>query len=311
MKFFLPLLAPLLFFFVAFAAQRPSEKVVAQNPEAQKAYDEIRNTMGMVPTFLKEFPQEGISGAWQEFRDVQLNPTTALTPKTKELIGLAVAAQIPCTYCIYFHKRAAKFNGASPEEINFAIAIAADTRKWATFWEGSPIAFPKFKMDVDKMIANLKNKKPGTVVEHETTPLIGDADGAYRDMESTLGFTPAFVKPYAAKGIAGAWNEHKMLSMNSKAPLAPATIDLLSVAVSAQASCPYCVYIYTEFAKLHGANEEQLRETVAMAGLTRHWSTFLNGLQQPPKEFEREVDQIFARLEEKKIQMDKQISSRK
>ncbi|UYL10712.1 carboxymuconolactone decarboxylase family protein [Bdellovibrio sp. SKB1291214] len=309
MKILLPLMAPLLFFFVAFAAQKP-ETVVSQNPQAQAAYEEIRATFGTIPTFMKEFPQEGISGAWQEFRDIQLNPTTALTPKTKELIGLAVAAQIPCTYCVYFHKRAAKFNGATDQELNYALAIAADTRKWATFWEGSPIPFPKFKMDVDKMISSFKNKKPGAVTEHQSEPLIGDANGAYKDMQNMLGVTPAFVKPYAAKGIAGAWNEHKMLSMNPKSPLAPATIDLISLAVSAQTPCQYCVYIYSEFAKLHQATEEQMRETVAMAGLTRHWSTFLNGMQQPQKEFEREVDQIFNRMEEKKNQMNKQISSK-
>lgn len=308
MKILLPLLAPLLFFFVAFAAQKPNEKNESVNPQAQLAYEEIRNTFGMIPTFMKEFPQEGISGAWQEFRDIQLNPTTALTPKTKELIGLAVAAQIPCTYCVYFHKRAAKYNGATDQELNYALAIAADTRKWATFWEGSPIPFPKFKADVDKMIKSLKRRKPTSVTEHESVPLVGDANGAYKDMQNMLGLTPDFVKPYAAKGIAGAWNEHKMLSMNPKSPLAPATIDLISLAISAQTPCLYCVYIYTEFAKLHEANEEQMKETVAMAGLTRHWSTFLNGMQQPQKDFEREVDQIFTRLEEQKNKMNKQIS---
>lgn len=310
MKIILPLLAPLLFFFVAFAAQKPSDNVVPQNPQAETAYEEMRATFGMIPTFMKEFPQEAISGAWQEFRDVELNPTTALTPKTKELIGLAVAAQIPCVYCVYFHKRAAKYNGATAQELNYAIAIAADTRKWATFWEGSPIPFPKFKMDVDKMISVLKNRKPTIVSENAPVPLIGDANTAYKDMQAMLGIVPTFMKPYAAKGVTGAWNEHKMLSMNPKSPLSPATIDLISLAVSAQSSCQACIYIYTEFAKLHGATEEQMRETVAMAGLTRHWSTFLNGLQQPQKDFEREVDQIFARLEEQKNQMNKQISSK-
>ncbi|WP_413559042.1 carboxymuconolactone decarboxylase family protein [Bdellovibrio sp. HCB209] len=310
MKVILPLVAPLLFFFVAFAAQKPADQVVPQNPQAEAAYEEMRATFGMIPTFMKEFPQEAISGAWQEFRDIQLNPTTALTPKTKELIGLAVAAQIPCTYCVYFHKRAAKFNEATPQELNYAIAIAADTRKWAAFWEGSPIPFNKFKMDVDKMISVLKTKKPMIVSENTPIPLVGDPAAAYKDMQSMLGIVPNFVKPYAAKGIAGAWNEHKMLSMNPRSPLSPATIDLISLAVSAQSSCPSCVYIYTEFAKLHGASEEQIRETVAMAGLTRHWSAFLNGLQQPPKDFEREVDQIFGRLEDQKTKMNKQISSK-
>ncbi|MEK2689266.1 carboxymuconolactone decarboxylase family protein [Bdellovibrio sp. GT3] len=309
MKVILPLLAPLLFFLVAYAAQ--PESIAPQNPQAQAAYEEIRATFDMVPTYMKEFPQEAISGAWQEIRDIQLNPTTALTPKTKELIGVAVAAQIPCTYCVYFHKRAAKFNGATPQEINYAIAVAADTRKWATFWEGSPIEMPKFKMDVDNMIKFLRKKKPAEMSELKPSPLVGDVNAAHKDMEKTVGIVPNFIKTYAAKGVAGAWNEHKMLSMNPKSPLSPATIDLISYAVSAQTSCERCVYIYSEFAKLHGATEEQMRETVAMAAITRHWSTFLNGLQQPEKDFQREVDQIFQRLEDRKTQLNKQISSRK
>ena len=32
-----------------------------------------------------------------------LNPNSALSGKAKELIGLAVAAQVPCQYCIYAH----------------------------------------------------------------------------------------------------------------------------------------------------------------------------------------------------------------
>ena len=63
------------------------------------------------------FPEAGIAGAWGEFKSVQLNPDTALDGKTKELMGLAVASQIPCSYCIYFHTAAAKANGASEEEI--------------------------------------------------------------------------------------------------------------------------------------------------------------------------------------------------
>lgn len=282
--------------------------VVPENPQAKTAYKEIEETFGMVPTFLKEFPQEAISGAWQEMRDVQLNPTTALTPKTKELIGLAVASQIPCSYCVYFHKRAAKFNGATQTEMNYAIAIAAEGRKWSTYFYGAQIPMDKFKVDVKRMIGFTKTQKMKSVTEAPATPLIGDANAAYKDMEKSMGFTPNFVKQYSSKGIAGAWNELKMLSMNPKAPLAPATIDLISLGVSSQIPCQYCTHIDTEFAKIDGATTEQIREAIAMAGLTRHWSTFLNGLQQPQKEFESEVDQIFKRLEMKREQIKKTIS---
>ncbi len=32
-------------------------------------------------------------------------------------IALAVASQIPCDYCVYFHTQAAEANGATDEEI--------------------------------------------------------------------------------------------------------------------------------------------------------------------------------------------------
>jgi AhpD family alkylhydroperoxidase len=88
----------------------------AEEPPAQATYRDIEQTLGSVPTFFKMFPEVGIAGAWSEFKSVQLNPKTKLDGKTKELLGLAVAAQIPCQYCIYFHTAAAKLNGASEEE---------------------------------------------------------------------------------------------------------------------------------------------------------------------------------------------------
>ena len=39
-------------------------------------------------------PEAGIGGAWREFKTIQLNPHSAVPGKYKELIGLAVAAQI-------------------------------------------------------------------------------------------------------------------------------------------------------------------------------------------------------------------------
>ncbi|MFM6930066.1 MAG: carboxymuconolactone decarboxylase family protein [Bdellovibrio sp.] len=282
--------------------------VVPDNPQAKAAYKEIEETFGMVPTFLKEFPQESISGAWQEMRDVQLNPTTALTPKSKELIGLAVASQIPCAYCVYFHKAAAKFNGATDREMKYAIAVAAETRKWSTFFYGAQVPMDKFKSDVKRMVSFVKSRKDKPMTESAATPLIGDVNGVMKDIEKTFGFVPEFAKQYSTKGLPGSWNELKMLSMNPRAPLSPATINLIGLAVSAQAPCPYCTLFNTEFAKLDGATTEQIHEAIAMAGVTRHWSTFLNGLQQPQKDFENEVNQIFKRLEMKKGQLDKSIS---
>jgi AhpD family alkylhydroperoxidase len=119
---------------------------------AEAAYHDIKETLGLVPGFFREFPQSGIAGAWTEFKAVQLNPNTKLTGKMKELIGLAVAAQIPCEYCIYFHTAAAKANGATEDEIREAVAMAAIVRHWSTVLNGMQVDPAGFKREVDTVL---------------------------------------------------------------------------------------------------------------------------------------------------------------
>jgi AhpD family alkylhydroperoxidase len=120
--------------------------------DAPATYRDIEATLGSVPTFFKLFPEEGIAGAWSEFKTVQLNPKTALSGKEKELIGLAVAAQIPCTYCIYFHTAAAKANGATDAEIREAVAMAAISRHWSTVLNGMQVDLAGFQRETDTVL---------------------------------------------------------------------------------------------------------------------------------------------------------------
>lgn len=119
---------------------------------AEATYQDIKETLGIVPGFFKTFPQAGIPGAWAEFKAVQLNPNTKLTGKMKELIGLAVAAQIPCQYCVYFHTAAAKANGATDEEIRETVAMAAIVRHWSTVLNGMQVDPAGFKGEVDTVL---------------------------------------------------------------------------------------------------------------------------------------------------------------
>jgi AhpD family alkylhydroperoxidase len=101
------------------------------------------------PQFMKEVsPQQSASAAWQEYMAV-FNPNGALDGKTKELIGLAVAAQIPCAYCIYAHTQGAKHAGATDAQIKEAIAAAALVRKWSTELNGNAYDMAEFKRQVD------------------------------------------------------------------------------------------------------------------------------------------------------------------
>ena len=130
----------------------------AEDASATAAYKDIQATLGSVPDMFKTLPDVAVAGAWAEIKSVQLNPKTALDGKTKELMGLAVASQIPCQYCIYFHTQAAKLSGATDEEIKEAITMAAIVRHWSTMLNGSQVDLATFKKQTDQVFEAVKAK---------------------------------------------------------------------------------------------------------------------------------------------------------
>jgi AhpD family alkylhydroperoxidase len=119
-----------------------------QTGSAEAAYADIEKTLGGVPSFVKQFPKSGIAGAWAELKAIEFSDKTALSAKEKALISLAVAAQIPCSYCIYQDTLSAKKAGASEEEVQEAVAVSALTRHWSTVLNGLQIDLAQFKKEV-------------------------------------------------------------------------------------------------------------------------------------------------------------------
>jgi len=264
--------------------------VAAAEPSAKATYQDIQSTLGLVPSFFKSFPDDGVAGAWDELKSVQLNPKTALSTKQKELIGLAVAAQIPCRYCVYFHTQVAtKLGGATDKDIKEAIAMAAITRHWSTVLNGMQIDLGEFKQELASVVAFIKSgkSKPDTIA-------VTDAASAYSDMEKTLGRVPKFMRRFPEVGIAAAWREFKRVQLNPTTSLDGKTKELIGLAVAAQVPCTYCIAFHTEAAKLNGATDNEIREAVAMASITRHWSTVLNGSMPDESKFRKEVDRLVA-----------------
>lgn len=107
---------------------------------------------GGAPAFIQAtFPEQGVEAAWQGYQAVFLDPEAALDAKTKELIALAVSAQVPCGYCIYYHTKASKAQGATDAEIQEALASAALVRKWSTMLNGSRYDEDRWRREVDAM----------------------------------------------------------------------------------------------------------------------------------------------------------------
>jgi AhpD family alkylhydroperoxidase len=110
------------------------------------------------PKFFNDVsPAPSAAAAWQEYMAV-MNPKGALDDKTKQLIALGVAAQIPCEYCIYAHNKAARAAGATDAEIKEAISAAALVRKWSTELNGNMYDMTDFRKQVDAMYAGAKTQ---------------------------------------------------------------------------------------------------------------------------------------------------------
>ena len=76
----------------------------------------------------------------------------SLDAKTRELIMLGVAAQIPCTYCVHGHTRVALAAGATDAEIKDAVAAAAAVRMWSTVLNGTAYPLEDFKTEFDAIV---------------------------------------------------------------------------------------------------------------------------------------------------------------
>ena len=64
-----------------------------KKPNPAPTLAEIQKTFGFVPEFLKAVPAPLLPSFWGSITSLEMNPSTKLDGKTKELIGLAVAAQ--------------------------------------------------------------------------------------------------------------------------------------------------------------------------------------------------------------------------
>ena len=116
---------------------------------SEEAVAEMKKMFGKIPPRMQNYPESAKAAGWALIKSTDLNKNTALPLKVRELIGLAVASQIPCKYCIYYHQRAAKAAGASEEEIREAVHVSSLVRHWSTVLYGNESDFEAFKAEVD------------------------------------------------------------------------------------------------------------------------------------------------------------------
>jgi AhpD family alkylhydroperoxidase len=240
----------------------------ARSPEATTTLAEVKKTLGVVPSMVSDQPDANVAPFWEQMKTLQLNPKTALTGKDKELIGLGVAAQIPCRYCIYAHLEFAKLNGANDAAVKEAIATAALARELSTMANGQ-----------------------GGEGHGEIKPS-PELTATYEEIDKAFGPGHDFFKRYPSAALPSLWKQVKAVTLNGGSALTVKEKMLISLAVAAQIPSATCVKDYTAAARANGASEQELQEAIAMSGFTRSASTVLNGSMTDEASWKRDVDQI-------------------
>jgi AhpD family alkylhydroperoxidase len=121
----------------------------------EKTLDDVKKTFGFVPGFMKALPKDVLVAEWPLFRKYSIEESD-IPPKYRELIGLAVAANIKCPYCQLFHMGAAKMNGATEKELAEVATLAGWTSFWSAMIHAQDYDYATFKNEFERMGAYLQ-----------------------------------------------------------------------------------------------------------------------------------------------------------
>jgi len=155
-------------------------------------------------------------------------------------------------------------------------------------WKFMSLIFASMVLIVTAMVyADMKTGGPDPVTTSQNT----DRQQIYDEMKSMLGTVPGFFKTLPDASLEAEWNTFKTVE-TGPGPIPPKYRELIGVAVSAARGCEYCSYFHTQFARLHGATDQEIASAVQLAKTTMGWSTYLYGIQFPMDKFENQVDEI-------------------
>ncbi len=112
----------------------------------ENTLEDIEKTLGIVPGFMKALPKEVLVQEWPLFKKYNFEETE-IPAKYRELMGLAVAANIKCPYCLLFHKGAAQMKGATEEELAETAFLASYTARWSAIIHAQHYDYDTFARD--------------------------------------------------------------------------------------------------------------------------------------------------------------------
>lgn len=118
---------------------------------------DIENSLGIVPGFMKALPQDVLVAEWPLFKKYTLGQSN-IPAKYRELMGLAVAANLKCPYCQLFHTGAAKLQGATDAELAEVTFLAGYTARWSSMIHAQNYDYDKFAKETQQIGEHLSKK---------------------------------------------------------------------------------------------------------------------------------------------------------
>ena len=115
-------------------------------------------------------------------------------------------------------------------------------------------------------------------------------DAAKADMAATLGPDSVQLGLFPDAFAASSWAQTRAWLIDNTATIPPKYRALIGLAVSSQIPCEYCIYADTSDARVFGATDEEIKEAIMFAGLTRLGSTLNNGNMVDKAKFKAEID---------------------
>lgn len=121
--------------------------------------EEMKETLGLVPTFFKKIPDEYFDFEWELFKRLELGETL-IPNKYKELMGIAIHSETKCSYCTLFHTEAARLFGATEEEIQEAVHYAKMSLGWSAYLNGMQQDYDMFAEELERISDHIQAHAP-------------------------------------------------------------------------------------------------------------------------------------------------------
>lgn len=121
----------------------------------EETREDIEASLGIVPGFLDGLNDQDLVNEWPIFK--RTTPEATHIPATyRELMGLAIAANLECPYCQLFHREAATLDGATEAELAEAAYLASGTARYSAILHGQHYDSPTFEGDVKQIGEHLE-----------------------------------------------------------------------------------------------------------------------------------------------------------